>query len=274
MPLPRTFPDHDVSPVTRDVLLGERGPARCGSLDGMTNADRPEAAPVSRPAASAAVTPLGWRYLLNRVRAIVPVTSLDEAVRVAAVAAGAAADARRLAIDLRDDRVALTVVDRSTGSMTEGDLAVVRSVTSALHDAGFVPGPTGDSAAQLTEIAIDALDIPAVRPFWRAVLAYVDDPADSPVDGGLVDPTGLGPSLWFQQMDAPRPQRNRIHLDVDVPHDHVEERIAAAVAAGGTLLSDAHARAFWVLADAEGNEVCLCTWQDREPPGAPPGSVD
>ena len=46
--------------------------------------------PVPRPVASAAVTPLGWRYVLNRVRAVVPVASLDEALRVAAVAAGAA----------------------------------------------------------------------------------------------------------------------------------------------------------------------------------------
>jgi 4a-hydroxytetrahydrobiopterin dehydratase len=29
------------------------------------------------------------------------------------------------------------------------------------------------------------------------------------------------------------------------------------------MVSDAHARAFWVLADAEGNEACICTWQDR-----------
>ena len=65
-------------------------------------------------------------------------------------------------------------------------------------------------------------------------------------------------------MDAPRPQRNRIHLDVTVPHDVAEERIAAALAAGGTLLSDRAAKAFWVLADPEGNEVCICTWQDRD----------
>ena len=65
-------------------------------------------------------------------------------------------------------------------------------------------------------------------------------------------------------MDAPRPQRNRIHLDVDVPHDTAAERIAAALAAGGTLLSDSAAPAFWVLADAEGNEVCICTWQGRD----------
>jgi 4a-hydroxytetrahydrobiopterin dehydratase len=65
-------------------------------------------------------------------------------------------------------------------------------------------------------------------------------------------------------MDAPRPQRNRIHLDVDVPHDAAAERIAAALAAGGTLLSDSAAPAFYVLADAEGNEVCICTWQGRD----------
>ena len=64
-------------------------------------------------------------------------------------------------------------------------------------------------------------------------------------------------------MDEPRPQRNRIHLDITVAHDAAEARVAAALAAGGTLVSDARARAFWVLADAEGNEACVCTWQDR-----------
>jgi hypothetical protein len=39
----------------------------------------------------------------------------------------------------------------------------------------------------------------------------------------------------------------------------------AAVAAGGTLVSDDEAPAFWVLADPEGNRMCLCTWQERTP---------
>lgn len=39
--------------------------------------------------------------------------------------------------------------------------------------------------------------------------------------------------------------------------------LAAAVAAGGTLVTDRFARSFWVLADAEGDEACACTWQDR-----------
>jgi 4a-hydroxytetrahydrobiopterin dehydratase len=80
----------------------------------------------------------------------------------------------------------------------------------------------------------------------------------------LIDPTSQGPTIWFQQMDRPRPQRNRIHLDLTVPHDEAEARVQAALDAGGVLVSDAAARSFWILADVEGNEVCICTWQDRE----------
>jgi 4a-hydroxytetrahydrobiopterin dehydratase len=84
------------------------------------------------------------------------------------------------------------------------------------------------------------------------------------LNAALVDPTGRGPEIWFQQMDAPRPQRNRIHIDVDVPHEAAGARIDAAIAAGGRLLSDDAAPAFWVLADPEGNEACICTWQGRD----------
>ena len=62
-------------------------------------------------------------------------------------------------------------------------------------------------------------------------------------------------------MTEPRPLRNRIDLDLSVPHDIAEERVAAALAAGGTLVSDARGRSWWVLADADGNEICICTWQ-------------
>jgi 4a-hydroxytetrahydrobiopterin dehydratase len=65
-------------------------------------------------------------------------------------------------------------------------------------------------------------------------------------------------------MDAPRPQRNRIHLDITVPHDQARSRIEAALAAGGKIVHDAEAPAFWVLADPEGNEACICTWQARD----------
>jgi 4a-hydroxytetrahydrobiopterin dehydratase len=73
-----------------------------------------------------------------------------------------------------------------------------------------------------------------------------------------------GAPFWFQQIDAPRPQRNRIHIDVYVPHDHAEARLAAALAAGGLVVSDEDAPGWWTLADAEGNEVDLASGPDRD----------
>lgn len=65
-------------------------------------------------------------------------------------------------------------------------------------------------------------------------------------------------------MDAPRPQRNRIHLDVTVADDEAEARVEAVLAAGGRMVDDSFARMFWVLADREGSECCICTWTDRD----------
>jgi hypothetical protein len=33
-----------------------------------------------------------------------------------------------------------------------------------------------------------------------------------------------------------------------------------------SLVDDSFARSFWVLADAEGNEACVCTWAGRDGP--------
>ena len=209
---------------------------------------------------SEAVAAAGWRLVLGTVRTAVPVRGVAEAVEVARVAVDAAGEQGdgSLEVALGGARVGLAVQSRAVDAVTRADLALALRVTEALTARGWRTVP--DGALQLVEIAVDALDIPAVRPFWRAVLGYEDAP-----DGALLDPARRGPAVWFQQMDAPRPQRNRIHLDVSVPHDLLPARLEAALAAGGRLVSDAHAPAFWVLADSEGNEVCLTTWQGRDP---------
>ena len=56
----------------------------------------------------------------------------------------------------------------------------------------------------------------------------------------------------------------QIHLDVWVPHDQAKARVAAAIAASGRLVTDAHAPSWWVLADAEGNEACVATRMGRD----------
>ena len=181
-------------------------------------------------------------------------------------------------MDIREDRVLLTLQTAAADWVTPRDVELARQITALAEEFRLTTRPTwgargeADEAGtgragrsvQALEIAIDVLDAAKVRPFWRAVLGYADEPGQTGPLAGLIDPLGQGPAFWFQQMDEPRPQRNRIHFDVSVPHDQAHQRIQDTVAAGGTLLSDAEAPAFWILADPEGNEVCICTWQGRD----------
>ena len=226
--------------------------------------------PLSRSAASTAVAEFGWRYLLANLCTSVAVPSLAAAVRVAATATEVCAEHAdgHLRIDLRPDRVELALQTASLGNVTQLDTVLAERISRSLEGRSAVTGgSTGQQSArgvQMLEVAIDALDIPAIRPFWKAVLAYRDEPGGGGPEDAIVDPTGQLPAVWFQQMTEPRPDRNRIHLDITVAHDEAEARVNAALAAGGRLLTDAYARSFWVLADAEGNEACVCTWQDRD----------
>jgi 4a-hydroxytetrahydrobiopterin dehydratase len=227
-------------------------------------------APLSRTAASAAVADIGWRYLLGELAVSVPVQSLAQgsAVAEAAVAAGGDDADAQLRVDLRPDRVELSVQDRKAGAVTGRAAELAHRIAAAVAGLGLVPASSISAESprpvQALELAIDAVDIPAIQPFWKAVLGYVDEIGADDPSCAIIDPAGQLPALWFQQMDAPRPQRNRIHFDITVAHDEAEPRVRAALAAGGRLVDDSHARAFWVLADAEGNEVCVCTWTDRD----------
>jgi 4a-hydroxytetrahydrobiopterin dehydratase len=111
-------------------------------------------------------------------------------------------------------------------------------------------------------IVIGAVDIGRVMPFWRALMGYVPR-ADSPGQD-LVDPRGIGPGIWFEQVEGPHTERNRMHLAVWVSHEQAEARVAAAVAAGGTVIYDDLAPAWWTLADPEGNEADIATSTGRE----------
>ncbi|GAA0815001.1 VOC family protein [Spirilliplanes yamanashiensis] len=217
---------------------------------------------IGSAAASAQVTGLGWRCVLGALRTTVRVASLAEGVEVAGRAAAATGGYPGLRADVRHDRVGLTLQDPGVADLTGRDVAAARAVAGL--GLRLDPLATGTRSVQGVEVAIDALDAAAIRPFWRAVLGYAAEPGRDGPDDALVDPDGQGPAVWFQRMAEPRPQRNRVHLDVAVPHDEADRRVAAALAAGGRLVSDAHAPRFWVLADAEGNEVCVTTWQGRD----------
>jgi len=222
---------------------------------------------------SAAIDDVHWRFVLGTAHTSVPVRSLAEAADTAAALARLVAGrgdraGDSLLLDVRADRLVLVLRCPVASWLTPAEVDLARLIAQAVAARGqrLDPGLGGGAprAVQALEIAIDALDIPRIRPFWRAVMGYADEPDGGAPTHPVVDPLGQGPAIWFQQMDAPRPQRNRIHLDVSVPHEEAPARIRAALAAGGRLVSDARAPAFWVLADAEGNEVCVCTWQGRD----------
>lgn len=144
------------------------------------------------------------------------------------------------------------------------------------------------------QLTIDWADPETLVAFWCEALGYVPEP---PPDGhatwraywtdrgvpeadlagmtdrpeSIVDPTGKGPRVWFQQVPEPKGTKNRLHVDLkvgggrDVPAAVRRERVTAAVArltrAGATLvrLTDEpdpdHYAA--LLRDPEGNEFCV-----------------
>ncbi len=204
-----------------------------------------------------------WRVILGVLRASFATPDMSTGVEfVGAVVAAANEANHHPDLVLTYPRVEVDLVTHDAGGLTVRDVEMARTISGIAAGMGLQPEP---GRRQVMEYAIDALDIDAVRPFWKALLAYDDEPVElgQTVDA-IVDPLRIGPAVWFQQMDAPRTQRNRIHVDVVVPHDVADDRVAAAVAAGGRVVNAASARAFGVLADPEGNEACVCTWQDRE----------
>lgn len=153
--------------------------------------------------------------------------------------------------------VDVKLVSHDVGQVTQRDLDLARQISAIAREQGIAAQPR--AVAEL-ELALDTADLAAVGPFWAALLT--GDP--EAVEGDdVTDPGGRVPLLWFQQTDAHETPRQRFHVDLWVPHDLAEERIAAAVAAGGRVVDDAQAPSFVVMADPEGNKACVCTFLDR-----------
>jgi 4a-hydroxytetrahydrobiopterin dehydratase len=146
--------------------------------------------------------------------------------------------------------------ERVISWVTQRDIDLARRISSIAQTMGITADPT---AVRQLELALDTPDLAAVGPFWAAVLTGSAEFES----GDVVDPTGQVPNLWFQGTESHETPRQRFHLDLWVPYDVAEERIEAGIAAGGRITYDKEAPAFTVLADPEGNKVCICTCLDR-----------
>ncbi len=138
-------------------------------------------------------------------------------------------------------------------------------------------------------LTVDCRDVAVVTAFWKEALGYVDRPPPRGWDSwevwlrdmhvpeeewgdgaNLVDPEGELPAISFLRVPEDKTVKNRVHLDLqvsggrDVDQTLREERIRAAVerltAAGATVLAEHHdgdRLDHVVLADPEGNELCV-----------------
>lgn len=161
-------------------------------------------------------------------------------------------------IDLHYGFVRVRLSSHDVGGVTQRDIRLARVVSELADGLGLTP-ETGK--LQAVEVGLDSADASEVKAFWAAVLGLKDSDT---YDDELVDPDGLLPTLWFQKTDPHDPPRQRFHFDVRVAPDQAEQRVRAAIEAGGTLVSDARAPRFWVLSDKQGNKACITTWLGRD----------
>lgn len=200
-----------------------------------------------------------WRVLLGALHARFETGSFAAGLALVTAIADAAEEANHHPdLDLRYPHLNVRLTSHDVGGVTRRDLRMARRISELAAAKGVSADP---SAVQVLEVALDTADRSATRPFWKAVLALGDSPSN---DNDVTDGAGSLPTLWFQDTDSEQPDRQRFHLDITVPPEVAPTRIDEALAAGGTLVSDAAAPAFVVLADAEGNQVCVCTSEGRD----------
>ena len=204
-----------------------------------------------------------WPVLSNGATTYFRTESFAMSARlVQAIAGLEGVEGHRPAIDVRADGVTvrlLTVAEDWWG-MSRRDVDMARRISSTGAELGLRAEPS--VVQSVDPVVIGAVDIKEVMPFWLALMGY-EIRADSP-DEDIVDPRGIGPGIWFEKVDEPVVGRNRMHIAVWVPVEQVEARVAAAVAAGGTVIYDAAAPSWWTLADPEGNEADVSTSMGRD----------
>jgi 4a-hydroxytetrahydrobiopterin dehydratase len=195
-----------------------------------------------------------WVVLHGGATAVFGASSLGDAARLAdAIAQLPGIDGAGVLITIADKQLTVRLT-RGVERLEPRHVQLARAVSAVArqHEAAADRG-----RAQEVQLAIAAHPQNVDVGFWRAVLGY----AELADDNG-VDPLGHGSTVWMQELDPAKPLRHAMHVDVSVAREHVQARLAAALAAGGRIIDDSDAPAHWILADRAGNRVCLCAWPD------------
>ncbi|MEO7372029.1 MAG: 4a-hydroxytetrahydrobiopterin dehydratase, partial [Ilumatobacteraceae bacterium] len=110
-----------------------------------------------------------WRVVLRRIEATFRAASFEDAAAfVVGIAAAADQADHHPDVDLRYPAVVhVTLTTHTTNGLTDADVALAATISTLASNAGLTSAPVGSVGL---EVAIDALDIDAVRPFWKAIL--------------------------------------------------------------------------------------------------------
>lgn len=140
--------------------------------------------------------------------------------------------------------------------VTQRDVDLARRITEIAADHEVDADP---ASVSMIELGLDTTRSATIAPVW-AVLLTGDAEAQgrgTPSDE-IRDATGRVPNLWFSDADDHETPRQRFHVEVYVAPEVAEERIAAAVAAGGRVVDDSDAPSLTVIADQDGNTGVVC----------------
>lgn len=140
--------------------------------------------------------------------------------------------------------------------VTQQDVDLARRITEIAADHKLDAEP---AAVSHIELGLDTAHSATIAPVWAALLTGSAEAQGrgSPSDE-IRDATGRVPNLWFGGADDNETPRQRFHIEVYVAPDVAEQRIAAARAAGGTVVDDSNAPMLTVIADQDGNKGIVC----------------
>lgn len=204
----------------------------------------------------------GWAFTGMALHARHDASDVPSAVRIVAEVFEVAEEMdHHPDVDLRWKRLRWQLSTHDAQGVTQLDIELAHRIVDVAARAGATPLP---ARPVVVEIGVDTSDAAAIVPFWAAAFG-VPPTTDSEGDAVITDPSGIAPRIWFQVTDSPAPGRNRLHVDVTVDVVEVAARRAAVAAAGGQLVSgEDFAPRWWVYADADGNEVCICSPEGRD----------
>lgn len=195
-----------------------------------------------------------WVVLHGGPTAVFVTENLAEAAKLAsaiAVLPGLDSTATHLSLVSKRLTVRLT---REIWNIETEHVQLAREISKIAKSLGAI---ADRSQVQEVQLAIAAKPEAIDLGFWRAVLGY-----EPMLDDNGVDPLGLSSTVWMQELDADKPLKHAMHIDVSVAREQIEQRLADAIAAGGVLVDGSHAPSWWILSDRSGNKVCLVAWPD------------